>query len=85
MATATYPQIEFMTPQIEEAIEHIYFINTLPPQIDYIQPKWTQEEQEAIAFIETLPEEQQEQVNLIIHMRINDYYESGAAYYNSLF
>lgn len=68
----------------KQAISAIVTYNTLPPQIDFTLP-WQLKSTEAEHFLNTLPGDEINKANAEIKKQIEAYYESGAAYYNSLF
>lgn len=68
--------------EINNAIDDIVTYATLPPQIDYTLP-YKIKYDKAIKFLESLKDGKR--YMKIAEKRINAYYESGAAYYDSLF
>lgn len=69
---------------VKVAIEHIITLETLPHQIDYTLP-FRVKAQQAQEFINSLPMEEKDKANKEIEKRVSVYFESGAAYYDSLF
>jgi len=63
---------------ISEAISAIVTYNTLPPQIDYTRP-YARKAEEAERFLDTLPEKTRQGTLTVIDIKINDYFDSGAA------
>lgn len=68
-----------------QAISIIVSMNTLPPQIDCISHREKIMLASAEEFIVQLPPEKMAIAIETITQRINEYFESGAAYYDSLF
>lgn len=71
-----------MFRRIATAIDDIVNLQTLPPQIDYTLPYQRKSEQ-AYQFLSNLPDGEK-YINEA-HKIIEDYYNSGASYYDSLF
>jgi hypothetical protein len=69
---------------VKVAIGHIVTLETLPHQIDYTKPYQIKANQ-AQQFINSLPKEEQEIANKEIIKQLDEYNDSGAAFYDSLF
>jgi hypothetical protein len=67
-----------------KAIDAVVTLNTLPPQIDYKLP-YLRKASAAQKWIELRPWGVREQILSEIRRRTNAYYDSRAAYYDSLF
>ncbi len=70
---------------IDQAIETIVSMNTLPPQIDFISNSQKAKHIKAQEFIQALPVSQRIAAEKSICKQIDQYFVSGAAYYDSLF
>lgn len=57
------------------AIDIIYRLETLPPQIDYIRPSELQKKYEAEAFLDKLTPKIRDKAYKVLSNRINRYYE----------
>ena len=68
----------------QDAIQAIVTYNTLPPQIDFTLP-YQSKAIEAEKLLDTLSYAEYDIAQAEILKQINDYFESGAAYYDSLF
>jgi len=66
-----------------KAVGEIVILNTLPPQIDYVRP-YIYKAEKAQLYINSLPKNEQDIANKVIEKQISEYYDSGAAYYDSL-
>lgn len=69
---------------VMKAIACIVDYETLPPQIDYTVP-WQIKAREAEEYLRKLTPKSQDRIFRSIAHQVNKYYNSGAAYYDSLF
>ena len=76
--------IPYRELETKQAIDTIINANTLPSQIDYRVPYQIQANK-AQEFIDTLPSEERNTANMEIATKIDEYNDSDASYYDSLF